>query len=271
MEELKILKKAIRTAGEEVLKHYRSDLKIDYKEDESPLTQADLSSNAVLKEMLAETGYPILSEEGADDLKRLNSAKVWIIDPLDGTMDFIQETGEFSVMAGLVDQGKPLLGAVFQPATGELFYAEKGKGAFKEDGYRQKKRLQVSSTKEVKEARMVVSRNHLKPEDESLADKLQIKKMKKVGSNGVKIAKIAAGEADFFVNTGSGMGEWDSCAPDIILKEAGGILTDKLGQEIMYNKKEPILKNGLVAGNKLLHKKVAEALNSTEAFAKESD
>ncbi len=262
MKELKILKKAVKAAGEEVLKCYCSGFKINYKEDKSPLTQADLSSNAILREMLAETGYPVLSEEDADDLKRLNGAKVWIIDPLDGTMDFVQETGEFSVMVGLVEEERPILGAVFQPATGELFYAEKGRGAFRESGLGQKEKLQVSPIKETKESRMVVSRNHLKPEDESLAAKLQIQEMKKVGSNGVKIAKIAAGEADFFVNTGSGMGEWDSCGPDIILQEAGGILTDKFGKEIIYNKKEPVLKNGLIAGNKDLHRKIVENLNA---------
>ncbi|MFO7807245.1 MAG: 3'(2'),5'-bisphosphate nucleotidase CysQ [Candidatus Moraniibacteriota bacterium] len=258
MNRTQFLKKIIQEAGEEILKYYKINTEIETKKDNSPLTQADLASNEILSENLAETGYPVLSEEIADDKKRLASDRVWIIDPLDGTMDFIQETGEFSVMVGLVENGKPVLGAVYQPVSEDLFYAEQNKGAFWENTQSESKpqKIQVSGVKDPKNARMVVSRNHLKPQDQEIAEKLQVMEYKKTGSNGVKICLIARGEADFFINSGSGMGEWDSCAPEIILREAGGIVTDITGERLLYNKDNPINKKGLVASNGSFHDRI---------------
>ncbi|MDZ7612033.1 MAG: 3'(2'),5'-bisphosphate nucleotidase CysQ [Candidatus Moranbacteria bacterium] len=261
MNDLNLLKKAVKEAGDAALRYYKKkEAKVEYKKDESPLTEADLASNKILCENLAGAGYPILSEENEDDLDRLKIGKVWIIDPLDGTMDFVQETGEFSVMAALAENGRPALGAVYLPATGELYWSEKGKGAFLEIGANQSEKLETTSIDDSKKARMVVSRNHLKPEDEQISQKLGINKMKKVGSNGIKIGLIAKGEAELFLNTGSGMGEWDLCAPEIILEEAGGEVTDKRGRKIQYNKNEPYLKEGIVASNGRFHESVLREL-----------
>jgi 3'(2'), 5'-bisphosphate nucleotidase len=263
MNELRILKSAVKKAGREVMKRYCTNIEIETKKDNSLLTKADLASNKILTEELSLTGLPILSEEEKDNKERLNNEKVWIIDPLDGTADFIQQTGEFSVMVGLAENGVSVLGAVYLPATGELFYAEKEKGAFVEKPTigGEKQKIKVSDIFEASKARMVVSRNHLKPEDEKIAKKLKAREFKKTGSNGVKICLIAKGGAEFFVNSGSGMGEWDSCAPEIILKEAGGKITDVNGDALLYNKKEPKNKSGIVASNGLFHNQIIKTVN----------
>jgi len=254
------IKQAIIKAGEETLKFYDNP-EVEYKENDSPVTKADLASEKIVLEALQKTGLPILSEETEDDLSRLGSKKAWIVDPLDGTKDFIQKTGDFSIMVGLVENGRPILGLVYSPSTKELFYAEKNKGAFVEIDEGESQRLQVSGIENSKEARMVVSRNHLKPEDKAVGDFLKVASLEKRGSNGLKIGSISSGETEFFINTTSKMGEWDFCGPEIILTEAGGMMTDIKGDILIYNKKNPRMKTGLVASNGKFHDKIIKAIN----------
>ncbi len=100
-------------AGEKILEVYETDFSTEKKDDDSPITQADIESNKILREVLGETGITILSEEDADDKKRLSEERVWIVDPLDGTTDFVNRTGEFTVMVGLVEKQKPILGLIY--------------------------------------------------------------------------------------------------------------------------------------------------------------
>ena len=99
-------------AGEKILEVYETDFSTEKKDDDSPITQADIESNKILKEVLGETGITILSEEDVDDKKRLSEEKVWIVDPLDGTTDFVNRTGEFTIMVGLVEKQKSILGLI---------------------------------------------------------------------------------------------------------------------------------------------------------------
>ena len=105
----------IEKAGEKILEIYETDFSTEKKDDDSPITQADIESNKILKEVLGETGITILSEEDEDDKKRLSEEKVWIIDPLDGTTDFVNRTGEFTIMVGLVEKQKSILGLIYWP------------------------------------------------------------------------------------------------------------------------------------------------------------
>ena len=105
----------IEKAGEKILEVYETDFSTEKKDDDSPLTQADIESNKILKEVLGEAGIMILSEEDVDDKKRLSEEKVWIVDPLDGTTDFVNRTGEFTIMVGLVEKQKPILGLIYWP------------------------------------------------------------------------------------------------------------------------------------------------------------
>ena len=121
----KILEGIIR-AGEKIIEIYETDFSTEKKEDDSPITQADIESNRILKEVLGETGITILSEEDADDKKRLSEDKVWIIDPLDGTTDFVNRTGEFTIMVGLVENQKSVLGIIYWPTKKKMYLAESG-------------------------------------------------------------------------------------------------------------------------------------------------
>ena len=105
----------IEKAGEKILEVYETDFSTEKKDDDSPITQADIESNKILKEVLGETGITILSEEDEDDKKRLSEEKVWIVDPLDGTTDFVNRTGEFTIMVGLVEKQKSILGLIYWP------------------------------------------------------------------------------------------------------------------------------------------------------------
>lgn len=246
-------------AGREIMKVYGGDFKVSQKEDHSPTTIADIRSNEIILEYLDNFDIPILSEESKDNLRRLESDRIFIVDSLDGTKDFIQKTDEFSIMVALIENESPSFGIVYEPALDKLYLASKGKGAFLYEKDL-KKELRVSDEEEFGKMSLVVSRNHLGPEEIEVAKSLGISKMKKVGSNGVKIGKIAVGEAEMFFNFSDKMGEWDSAAPEIILKEAGGKITDIYGNNLKYNKRIPKNENGIVASNNQVHQKIIDAI-----------
>lgn len=254
------VKKIVRQAGEIVMDIYSQEFDIETKDDDSPVTQADLISDKIILEGLEQFGYPILSEESVDDLKRLKSDRVWIVDSLDGTTDFIQKTGEFSIMVGLVEYNKPILGFVYLPVKDKLYYAISGEGCYLKMAGKTK-RMSVTKYNDFKKLRLVVSRNHLKPEDEKKARDMGIEKLKKSGSNGIKMGLIAEGEAEIFYNTTNKMSQWDSCGPEIILTEAGGRVTDMEGNKIIYNTENIMLEKGLVASNGFLHNQIINNLN----------
>jgi len=266
MDEMKIDIKEInniaREAGEEILKFYAIDFDVSYKTNDksSPFTEADLASNRIILERLKKHNFPILSEESVDDKARLNSEYVWMVDPLDGTSDFVGKTDEFSVMIGLVKDGNPILGVVYEPAKKIMYFAEKGKGAFMEkDGPVFK--LEVSNKSKFKDMTILFSRNHLLDSDIKLCENLKIGKQIKRGSTS-KMCVIARGDAEIYVNTSDRTGEWDTCAPQVILEEAGGKVTDMDGNNLRYNKKIPKNKNGFVATNKTRHNDIVRELNN---------
>ena len=121
---------AIILAGEVVREIYQSDFEVNKKDDNSPITKADLESNKIIKSYLEKTGIPILSEEDMDDKSRLTSKNVWIVDPLDGTTDFVNRTGEFTIMIGLVENHVPIMGLIYWPIKEKLYFAERGFGDF---------------------------------------------------------------------------------------------------------------------------------------------
>jgi len=259
--ELKAAMSAARAAGQEILRIYNSDFAVVYKSENAPVTQADLAANDIIIAGLKEFNYGILSEETADDKSRLKKDRVWIIDPLDGTKDFINKDGEFSLMIGLAENGQPVLAVIYQPLGDKMYYASAGQGAYLKTGGREAVRLKVSAEDNLKSARMITSRFHLLETDLALAKKLGIKKLRPCGSAGVKVGLIAEGKADIYVNTSDKTWEWDICAADIILKEAGGKLTDTRGENFIYNKENPRNPVGYVAANEFFHKKIVEALN----------
>ncbi len=265
----KILEKTMpvmRRAGDIIMSYYGKTYNQSDKGNGSPVTDADMASDRVIAGGLREFGYGLLSEEGADDRARLKSARVWIVDPLDGTKDFIARTGEFTVMAGLVERGpdmlyRPLLGLIYVPAEETFYYAIRGQGAYrkKEDSIINV-RLQASGNDHGPEAAMLTSRFHSTGLERLLAEKLRIDKILGCGSS-LKICRIAEGGGELNVNPSPHTWEWDLCAADIILREAGGKLTDTAGNEFTYNRADPQNRQGYVASNGIFHSKIIRLIN----------
>jgi 3'(2'), 5'-bisphosphate nucleotidase len=244
---------AIRKASVEVLGLYQniSTEKINYKSDESPLTQADIASNNIIISNLQQhSSYPILSEEGQDDLTRLNSKYVWLVDPLDGTKEFISKNGEFTINIALVENNRPILGVVSVPAKNVIFYAIRGQGAFVRRDC-EDKQIYCSKCNDIGSAKLSVSRSHLDPKLKQLLEKHQISNFTPKGS-AVKYCSIAEGLVDASIRKTPLM-EWDICAADCILKEAGGLITDFKGSDLKYNKKNLKFESGIIASNGCLH------------------
>lgn len=246
------VKLIIKQAGGAVLKFYYDGCEVDYKDDNSPLTQADLTSNEIIVSGLEKFGYGVLSEELTDNDLRLSKKRVWIIDPLDGTKDFVQKTDDFTIMIGLVEEGAPVLGVIYRPAKDELYYAVKNSGAFLQVGEKEPQRICVSRKSDIREARMLSSRFHESESENGMIRDLGIREKDICGSS-IKACMIARGGAEINFNSVPKTWEWDVCASDIILHEAGGKMTDTRGQGFVYNKKDPRNNYGYVASNGLLH------------------
>lgn len=245
--------KLAREAGGKILEYYgQPSSELDPKGPGNPLTKADLASEKIIIEGLGEFGYGVLSEETTDDKSRLTQELVWIVDPMDGTSDFIDMTDDFCVMIGLSQKGKAVLGVVYHPTQDRLFFATKGQGAYMQVGQGDSVRLQVSERREWSEIRMVVSRNHLSELETRFSQEYGIQ-TKPVGSVGLKSTIIANAEADLNFNPSRYTWEWDVCAPLIILEEAGGRLTDTKGEEFTFNKDNARNENGYLASNGRRH------------------
>ena len=254
--ELDIAIKAAIKAGNAILEIYQKDYKTSTKNDNSPITDADLKSNEVIKEILSQTKHWILSEEDKDDLQRITQETIWIVDPLDGTSDFIDKTGEFTVMISLIKNKKPILGVIGWPTENTLFVAQKGSGAFRFSNEKWEK-ISVTKISEVPKCRTVGSRHHLSDKEKSFIKKLGIEDFTSIGSS-LKVGKISSGEAEAYITTTNKMKEWDSAASYCIISEAGGKMTDMLGNDLTYNNKDVYHQNGILVTNSLVHNKIIE-------------
>ncbi len=237
---LDVAKKAAREAGNEILKIYESeDFSIEAKADNSPLTLADKAAHIAIVSFLEKTNLPILSEEGKEIPfdERAKWEYFWMVDPLDGTKEFIKKNGEFTVNIALIHVGNPILGVVYTPVLHELYFALKNEGAYMEKGGITDK-LQTSSKKITEKGLSVVaSRSHMNADTEGYLDKLDDPKIVSKGSS-LKFLLVASGEADLYPRFGPTM-EWDTAAAHVIVKEAGGsvVLMDHK-TSLFYNKKE---------------------------------
>lgn len=241
-----LIAQVARAAGAAAMRHYGTATSTA-KGDDSPVTQADHAANAVIVEALTRA-FPndaILSEESADSEARLGARRVWIVDPLDGTKEFLAQNGEFSIMIGLVEDGAPVLGVTYQPDGDILFAAAQGLGAWVErDGTRTPLRLAPRGDAAI---RLVGSRSHADPLVTTLQQRLGITDVEPCGSVGVKCARIAEGRRDLYVHPVPYMKEWDTCAPEVILREAGGWVGDCLGEPLRYNTPDPCQPHGILA------------------------
>ena len=249
--ELRIARELAIKAGEEIMKIYEKDFSdtIEYKGDESPLTQADKASNAVIVSALREEfpTYAILSEEEKDNKERLNNPLCFIVDPLDGTKEFIKRNGQFTVNIALSNNHKTVMGVIYVPVTKELYYASEGDGAYLEKADGTVSRLHVSDVKETSELRAVVSLSHSCKEMTELLEKYNITNLKSMGSS-LKGCLVAKGEADIYFRHNPTM-EWDTAAMQCIVEESGGIFRQMDDSEMLYNRDNSLNEKGFYAIN----------------------
>lgn len=251
---------ASKKASKAVMEIYNQEFTSELKDDDSPITKADLQSNEIIKQVLASSGHHILSEEDADDKSRLNQDKIWIIDPLDGTSDFVNRTGEFTIMIALVQNKIPILGAISRPTTNTLFLAQKDAGAYKlENG--SWSRLQVSQTNDLTKCKAVGSRFHLTEQEKEFFKNLGVASFESRGSS-LKVAEICMGLADLYLTTSNKIKQWDTCASHCLITESGGKITDMFGNQVLYNTEKVNHENGLIVTNGLVHDTIVRKYSS---------
>jgi 3'(2'), 5'-bisphosphate nucleotidase len=229
-----------REAGAKILEVYTSDdFKVEAKADDSPLTKADLASHEhIVQRLHALTpDIPVLSEESKETsyLERSRWTRFWLVDPLDGTKEFIKRNGEFTVNIALIENSESVMGVVHTPALDVTYFAAKGEGAFKvEQGITQA----ITVNKEIGDTlNVVASRSHAGPETQALLDKLAKDYAVNVVSKGsaLKLCLVAEGAAHFYPRLGPTM-EWDTAAAQCVAEQAGAVVTDIKGDKLRYNK-----------------------------------
>ena len=260
--ELELAIKAAKEAGEAILEIYQKDFETIKKNDDSPVTEGDLKSNEIIKKNLSQSEYVILSEEDNDDKSRLSKETIWIVDPLDGTSDFIDKTGEFTIMIALIKNKKPVLGVIGWPTEKTFFVAQKGCGSYRFSNGEWEK-IVVTGVTDLSKCRTVGSRHHLSDKEKLFIKKLGINDFTSIGSS-LKVGKISSGEAEAYITTTNKMKEWDTAASYCIISEAGGIMTDMLGNDLSYNNEDVYHKNGILVTNGLIHEKIIEEYKKLE-------
>jgi len=243
---LKVCNIAIK-AGEEILKYYTEDIHVTHKDDSSPLTKADLASNKIIMNALQQLDrtIPILSEESLVEWKeRKNWTKYWLVDPLDGTKEFIKQNGEFTVNIALIENNRPILGVIFTPVKFDLYFAQKNYGSYKINSssklinLQEAEKIFVANQSSIK--RIIGSRSHSNQTFDSWVNQnFPNSEIVQAGSS-LKFCLIAEGAADIYPRFGP-TSEWDIAAGHIIVNEAGGRVNTFENTEINYNQKEDLL------------------------------
>lgn len=240
----------------------RKGFSVDHKTGGEPVTEADHAASDLICGRL-QAAYPhdvIISEERPDNLARMTSRRVWMVDPIDGTRDFIDGDIGYAVMIGLCVDGRPRVGAVAQPATGVSWAGAVGESAWKQMENGTRTPLRPSSLAIPPGIRLVASKSHRTQDIDLFCQELGITDEINVGGVGIKVTLIAEGTRDLYVYSGGRTKRWDSCAPEAILTAAGGRLTDTNGEPIDYTTPDLLNRRGLVASNGPLHDPVLAAI-----------
>ncbi len=229
-------------AGQQIMAIYKTDYEVETKQDESPLTAADQASHNCIMSALGKLtpDIPILSEESvaAPWAERSKWQEYWLIDPLDGTKEFIKRNGEFTVNIALIQGHQAVLGVVYVPAMDKCFYGHREIGAFEQDASNAPRGITVRATAE-SPVRVVGSRSHRGASLDAYLDRLGDHVMVPMGSS-LKLCLIANGSADVYPRLGL-TSEWDTAAAQAVVESAGGAVIQRDGQPVLYNSKEDIL------------------------------
>ena len=260
--ELEIAAKIAREAAVLVRSYRGKRLHIESKPGNEPVTEADKAANTLILERLS-AAFPkdvILSEEVPDSGARIGRSRIWMVDPIDGTSDFILGDTGFVVMIGLVIDGRPMVGAVAHPLSEKVYGGIVGGGAWVEESTGARTPLHTSTIERAPGIRLVASKTHRTPRIDKIKKALQIEDEMNVGSVGLKIGLVSEAVRDLYVYTGGRTKIWDTCAPEAILRGAGGNMTDVDGAPLVYDRDDLYNRRGIVASNGPLHPFVIETL-----------
>jgi 3'(2'), 5'-bisphosphate nucleotidase len=260
-DEIRIASTLARQAGEVIMNIYKKDFSVSYKGTNDPVTEADQLANTLIVKGLM-TAFPddhVVAEESPLPLEAQTTGRVWYVDPLDGTKEFISRNGEFSIMIGLTLDAKTQLGVVFWPTEDQLFAGITDQEAWMEHQGACHP-LKATQTKSPSALSIVASRSHRSPHLSAIKEKLNIQEEHPMGSVGLKIGFIAKGGADFYMEPGPYTKAWDACAPEAILRGAGGCFTDIHGNPIQYGTNEFRNLHGVVGSVKDCHERVLKTL-----------
>lgn len=229
--------KIAHDAGAKIMEIYaKDDFGIETKGDQSPVTLADLTANAVIEEELAKLApeIPLISEENVSQQDSISAGETyWLIDPLDGTKEFIKRKGDFTVNIALIEKGKPIFGVVYAPARALTYWGGLNTGAWMNNG---EKTTEIKVAEMGKKARIVASANHLNEETQNFIDQYPGAELVQAGSS-IKICMIADGRADLYPRLAP-TSEWDTGAADAILRGAGGMLYQTNREPLLYGKED---------------------------------
>lgn len=265
--ELAVAVDVAREAGAAILELYDTPLDIETKRSAGeiePVTQADRLANELIVTRL-QVEFPddgVLAEESIDTDERLGKSRVWMVDPLDGTNGFIDGNGDFAVQIGLALNGEPVVGVVYQPLSDVLYRAVIGEGSWLERSGVEPEKSLVSEKQNLAEMRLAASRSHRSPRMGKVVDRLGFREEVQRGSVGIKVGLIVEQQSDVYIHLSSRTKQWDTCAPQIILTEAGGKLTDLFGGPLKYNVADIQNRNGLVASNGVAHDTIINTLDA---------
>ncbi|MGE5216771.1 MAG: 3'(2'),5'-bisphosphate nucleotidase CysQ [Chloroflexota bacterium] len=242
--ELAIAEAAARDAGETIMRLFKGKFDVHEKSKNNPVTTADLEANRIIREKIGQCfpGDGWLSEEDQDNSRRLALARVWVVDPIDGTREFIEGVPQFAVSIGFVVDGQPKAAVVFNPANRRFYKAAAGQGAYLNDAP-----IHVNPRHDVAGALLLVSRSEPQKKFQVFVNSCDIKP---VGSIAYRLAKVAGGDGDGTI-TFRTIHEWDICAGVLIVEEAGGKVVDGTGERVLFNRQLP-KHRGVVAANPAL-------------------
>ncbi len=264
--------RSVAWGASEILRaYYRGSveqMKIQENKKDGPVTAADLATNHYildnLQAVFGSENFAYLSEETHQGAEPLAKDWVWIIDPLDGTRDFIDKTGEYAIHIALTYQKRPVIAVVAVPEMEKIYWAFKGGGTFSETPQGEVKALSVSARNQIEELYLVASRTHRDERFQKLLDRMPFKSRNYVGSVGCKISTILEEKSDVYISLSgkSAPKEWDFAAPELILTEAGGKFSRFDGSEVLYNQGDVNLWGGLMASNGHCHEDLCEQATS---------
>ena len=245
-QDLKELAKEIKTisrqAGNKILEVYETDFSVEQKEDKSPLTAADMAAHNTICEALHELtpDTPILSEESSDISfeERQSWNQYWLVDPLDGTREFVKRNGEFSVNIALIEKQKSILGVIHIPVSGITYHASLNNGAYKHESEKEPVKISAKKTN-AENITIAGSRSHGNQQQHDFIEKLNSPEILAIGSS-LKFCLVAEGLADIYPRFGP-TSEWDSAAAQCIVEESGAIVVDTNFNTLEYNTKESLL------------------------------